>query len=356
VTGRSIVLKANPRRTVALRIPAEGPPVVVKRFHHPGRLARRFDRSRAEQEIELLRRLERAGVPAPRPIEARFADGAWEAATEWIEGAVPLSSLLGDPASVPVPGRALAELLARAHSAGLDHPDLHPGNLLVGADSRAWLADLRGARVRRTLGPEILLRDLVALASATRERTSARARARFLIAYLRRLPSVLRTALPARSALAADVERRARIHRREAVRRSRLRWTRLSSVCEPVEGGGFRALEPLAEGERAIDVGGVRRRDLLACWYLAARLREHGIPGARPLELRRSRATSFAVPADARPADERTVAEGLEALLAALRDRGLELEGPYRRALLADASGRLLLGPAPGVRLADADG
>jgi tRNA A-37 threonylcarbamoyl transferase component Bud32 len=374
VGASPIPLKQSPRRTVALW-PPETPgarPLVVKRYHHPDRIARFFDRSRAEQELGLLRRLFEAGVPVPRPVEVRRAAGAWELVTEWIEGAVSLEDVLNGRAPAPAPievlARSTGELLARAHAAGLDHPDLHPGNLLVQPGAKVWMVDVRGARVLTRLDPEIRRRDLVALASATRERLDERARARFLSSYRRALPARLASDLPPRAQLAREIESAARIHRREAVRRARLRWTRLSSVCRPVEVAGltgYRSAEIEAAGSRVVVVRDLPWREILECWYAAARLCDHAIPSARPLLLVREprRCAVFALPESARALREMpgsgagaSVQRSLEALLASLRDRGLALEGPFLESIFVDATGRCCLGPLTGVRLRDVDG
>jgi len=363
VADRAIPLKRSPRRTVERVEPARGAAVVVKRYHHPGAIARLFDRTRAEQEFAVLRRLEDAGVGVPRPIATRRRDDRWELVTACIEGAVSLADILEGKVRTPAPAgsiaKSLATLLASAHAAGLDHPDLHPGNLLVQPDGRAWIVDVRGARVRPGAAAASLRRDLVALESGTRERADPRTRARFLVAYLRALDPRLARVLPERRALAREIERAARIHRRESVRRARLRWTRLSSVCSPldVDGlAGFRAVE-VDDRARTVEVRGVAWRTLLAAWYAAARLCDHAIPSARPLLLVRApeRRAVFALPAGARPLrpdEEHRVDE----LHRALRDRALALEGTFREALFVRADGRIGLGPLVGGRLADLSG
>ncbi len=334
----------------------------------------------------MLRRLEEAGVGVPSPIEARRRDGHWELVTACVEDAVPLAGVLSGATPPPTAAgsiaRSVARLIASAHAAGLDHPDLHPGNLLVQPDGRAWIVDVRGARVNAGDAATNLRRDLVALASGTRERSTPWTRARFLLAYLRALEPRLAASLPERRALADEIERAARIHRREGVRRARLRWTRLSSVCSPVDEtglAGFRAVEvdderalllaaelrggaatfpiPWSDGERAIVVRGVGWRKLLSAWFAAARLVDHAITSARPLALARApeRCAVFAVPVGARPLradEERRAAE----IHDRLRDRGLVLVGAYRQALLVAPDGRIALGPLVGAGLADFDG
>jgi len=348
VSEPAIPLKRNPRRTVE-RLPELGH--VVKRYHHPERFARLLDRSRASTELRLLEELERRGVPVPRPIETRRTEGGFELVTEWIEGALPLDRMVP---SVDL-ARGVARALARAHLAGLSHRDLHPGNLIARPDGSTWIVDVRGARLGRGFDPRIVRRDLVALASAVRERVAGTLRARFLVAYARELP---RGRLPELMRLAREVEFAARIHRREAVRRARKRWTRLSSVCRPVQApdfDGFESVELVRDEPLVLRVGSWRK--LLRAWYAAARLHEHGIPCARPWVLSRSpeRFAKFALPGGARADDAPASASQRRAIEATLEDRGLALEGRSDEVVRVDRAGRAWIGPLTSARLVDFD-
>lgn len=369
---RAIPLKRNPRRTVEVRpaIASSARAQVVKRYHHPGPLARLLDRSRAEEELRLLRELDRRGVPVPRPIEMRRVKGGFELVTEWIEGAVPLDLVVRGASPAPAPAadlaRHAARTLARAHVAGLAHPDLHPGNLVAQPDGRTWIVDVRGARIGRGFDARTARRDLVALASAVRERVSGSLRARFLVAYARALPDVARARLPELAQLAREVESAARIHRREAVRRARKRWTRLSSVCRPVAAGGFQGFASVEvedgalhdfESDRFLVLRDRPGRELVGAWYAAARLAEHALPCARPWVLARTpeRFAAFALPAGACTSDPRASASQRESIEAALRDRGLALEGACDEVVRVDGSGHAWLGPLATARLVDFD-
>ena len=179
------LVKRSAKRTCE-RLDAGGRALFVKRYHDPGALSRLFDRARAAHELRVLAELARRGVDVPRPVEARVRAGRWELVTEWVEGAASLDDVLRGRAARPpgasgAPGAcaappgacaaALGALLARAHERGLDHRDLHPGNLLLAPGGRALLCDLRAARLSpAAVAPELALRDLAALAGAVRER------------------------------------------------------------------------------------------------------------------------------------------------------------------------------------------
>jgi tRNA A-37 threonylcarbamoyl transferase component Bud32 len=372
VGERVIPLKRNPRRTVELR-PSPAPAVparVVKRYHHPGAIARLFDPSRAREELRILRELVARGVPVPRPIEVRSAEGASELVTEWIEDAVPLDALVRAEASVAASPervtRRAAETLARAHVAGLAHRDLHPGNLVVQTTGAVWLVDLRGARLEAGFDARTARRDLVSLASSVRESVGARPRTRFLAAYLRALPPEARERLPGLASLAFEVELAARLHRREAVRRARKRWTRDSSACRRIVRGEFRGFASVEADERdPVPATGDRHlvlrdrpwRELIRAWYTAARLDAHGIPCARPWALARAPESlaAFALPPDARGDDPPADTGQRAGILRALADRALAFDRDLGPEIRVDAGGRGWLLPLPHARLLDAD-
>ncbi|MEW6071812.1 MAG: lipopolysaccharide kinase InaA family protein, partial [Planctomycetota bacterium] len=152
------ILKSGPSRAVLLAAdPAAGEAggrIVVKRFFARGLLGGWRARTRARREHALLAALSAAGLPVPRPLDLARGDGAWEVRMAWIPAARPLADWLR--AGVPPGARerllaALGRLLAAAHAAGLDDPDLHLGNVLVDAAGAPWLVDVHGARIRRRL-------------------------------------------------------------------------------------------------------------------------------------------------------------------------------------------------------------
>ena len=255
-------LKSSARRTVRRERGEGEATLVVKRFHAPGALQQRRDRGRARREHACHERLSALGLPVPEPLGVRHVprveagDGAggagrpaWELVTRCVEDATSLRELLDRARrGAPLDRGLLARLgtaLAQAHAAGLDHPDLHAGNVLIDARGEVWLVDLSGARVRRPRAGRAL-RDLVRLGADLRECVDERGRARALCAWrraLRRDASSAHLAAGIDAPLALELERRVRVRRRASVWRQRRRWTRSSSVCVELELAG-RAQDP----------------------------------------------------------------------------------------------------------------
>jgi tRNA A-37 threonylcarbamoyl transferase component Bud32 len=337
---------------------------VVKRFHRrPLSLGR--DRARAEREYEVLRALDAAGLPVPRPLELRAGeDGAYEVVMEWLDGAASLQSILDGETRWPIEperlARALGRLLAALHGLGLEHPDLHAGNVLVLPDGELRAIDFHKARLGEGLDAAALESDLVQLAAGTREFVGPRFRARFLIEWYR---AVAREDLPPRGELARRVEAAARPHRLAVVHRRRRRWTRAGTACRELEGLNEGFVRVGVEPARVTTIGRDRSgvlvierltwRDARRAWYAAARLYEHRVPCAPPLCLVRRPAPWLALelPAGGRPMV--TGETGLAPLAAQLIDRGLDLSELRPEHLWVDGRGRPFvaglpaLGPSP---------
>ncbi len=92
--------------------------------------------SRPFREWRLLRDLGRSGLPVPDPLAARLVrTGPYYRGEIWtraVEGR-PLPLAAADPggAGAAEAGAALGAVLRCFHDAGVDHPDLHVGNILV---------------------------------------------------------------------------------------------------------------------------------------------------------------------------------------------------------------------------------
>lgn len=161
----------------------------------------------ARREFKNLVELERAGVAAPKPLACFWTDFDAGLVTEWIDGAVEARER---PEGI---WPALAAVVAKAIDAGLDHPDLHLGNVLV-RGGEVFLVDLQEARfvapsseaAFRTLG--FLMHSIVEVASTAE-------RVRFLRGVRER--SKLLAAIEWRE-VARGVD--------EAFRRSRLKYFR----------------------------------------------------------------------------------------------------------------------------------
>ena len=375
-------LKSSPARSVRLESGGEARRV-VKRFASRGLLSAARDAARARREHELLGELSARGLPVPRPLSLERRDDGWEVAMEWIPDARSLQELLLAGATRDLPARALGELLAQLQGAGVDHPDLHPGNVLVDGARGVWAIDFHKARRVGRLSAARLEAQLAQLESGLRELAPPRLRARCLLAWLRALPEGAARPRGTRAELAARVAERARRERLATVEKRRLRWTRPGTAVRPVslaQGDAFeRADGPpdLARGiEAALErAGSGPARLLLACparpgrrllvvrgawrgvgavWYAAARLEEHALPAARPLAVARGARcwAALELPEQARlldevePLDARAL-RGAGALAAALADRGLALGRVAREHLCLAPDGALAVAGAP---------
>jgi tRNA A-37 threonylcarbamoyl transferase component Bud32 len=373
------MLKDSLHRSVRLEVDADGRRTVVKRFSSRTLAASTLDRARAAREHRLLGELVARGIPAPRPLSLERVEGGWEVRMEWIADAQPLAELLSGAGAWPTsPERAVrrfAELLAKLHGAGVDHPDLHPGNVLLDARGGAWAIDFHKARRVERLNAKAAWRDLTSLAAGVRECTSHRFRARFLVAWLRKAPRELVKALlelggGSRSGLAQKIEARARERRFAAVRKRRDRWLRASSSCTPVSTpfeGFRRAASSESSGEpntdpranlhaerRALVIEGLSPRDASSIWCCAARLEEHGLATLRPSAMcsRPKAWVCLEAPRPGRvcesPADVRgaRALHSLGRLCAQLADRRLQVRsGPWPTLWRAE-NGELLLAAA----------
>ncbi|HTF90677.1 MAG TPA: lipopolysaccharide kinase InaA family protein [Planctomycetota bacterium] len=290
MTGGSLVLKQSLHRCVRLERRSEGP-VIVKRFEQRGPLGRALDAGRARREYEVLTHLAKASVSVPRALSLTRRGRAYEVEIEWIDGARSLAELCraGAPLSVEL-ARRLGELLAGLHSAGVDHPDLHAGNVLITEACRVVAVDFDKARIVKRVGDEQVSRDLVSLCAGLREATLPRWRAVALRAWWKALDLGLRDRLaPPR---AFEVEQLARARRLRVVQDRERRWTRAgSAVMALASGRGFaragadpaliaRALAGETLPSSTIRVSGSRRQ-VLALWRSMARLEEHAVPAPR---------------------------------------------------------------------------
>lgn len=355
------MLKSSRSRSVRVETDDTGRTRVVKRFASENELSRLFDRRRAERELELLELCRRGGVPVPRPLGLVRREGGFEVATELLDGHRSLAELLsgprGGPSGSAEPGiatfRALGDALAALHALAIDHPDLHPGNVLVAPDGGIALIDFHAAHRRARPSARRLARDVISLEAALRERTSLAARAALLGAWLVGVGE-----LGAHVPRGAGLDAAARARRLAVVAKRARRWwrggnaVRESGECLVRRDADLELDAPLARcladasaddsgaveldspaGSRRLFVQRGERASVASAWFASARLLEHDVAVARPLACRPSRpcAAAFELGPDARPfadaareprsgeSSRRAAAE----LLGALFDRGL---------------------------------
>jgi len=134
-----------------LALPEIGP-AVLKHYHRGG-LIRRFlkdrylynPRLRCRKEFDMLTRVRRMGINAPHPLAWAFTTGllyrCW-LLTKEIDAHGNLAELSrSDPERAVHSTRLASEQIQQLICHRILHVDLHPGNVLVGTDSRVHLID-----------------------------------------------------------------------------------------------------------------------------------------------------------------------------------------------------------------------
>ena len=117
-------------------------------------LGRAAERSRAMREFVLLQQMHAAGLPVPRPVAARMQRvGFWRYRADLIvlriAGAQDVATLLASGQALqPAQWQALGAAVRRLHDFGVYHSDLNCHNLLLDADSCAWIVDFDKCRMR----------------------------------------------------------------------------------------------------------------------------------------------------------------------------------------------------------------
>jgi len=137
-----------------------GAAMVLRHYRRGGLVARlvadRYlwrgaEATRAFRELRLLAVLEALGLPAARPVAARYlrAGVAYRAdlLTLAIPGARPLAACLGERLA-PALWRRIGATIGAFHDAGVCHADLNAHNVLLDGDDAVYLVDFdRGARL-----------------------------------------------------------------------------------------------------------------------------------------------------------------------------------------------------------------
>ncbi len=376
-------IKRSPHRCVGIQETEDGQRRIVKRFQARSWPGRFRDRGRAEREFKVLRSLHGAGLDVPEPHELRRREGGWELTCELVMGARTLGEALADDGPHSTRARetaaALGRLIGRAHALGLDHGDLHAGNVLLDEQDRPWMIDFTGSVLRPELPDSVLERDLLNLAADCRESVDLRLRRRFLVEWRRTLQDQRPSLAGFVSKLTRGIEVKAVSRRRDSLIEHEDRWLRDSGLCEQVRVKGHELLVSrlLPPGYRAeLDSicapllgpipGDLHRckdgiellldtssRDRRRSWAHLGRATQHGIPALTPVALSlgpESRAL-YLVSDEARPTSTAEPA-ALARLLGELFDRGLCL--PQEDHLWASPTGELLLGPGSELQAAQA--
>lgn len=364
-------LKSSLHRTVWLDAADER---VIKRFASQGLLRRLFDPLRARAESRAATALREAGLPIPEVLAPRSGEGRCEVHFRQIRGAVTLEEFARERGGRPLPlrlGKTLGQFLGRAHAAGLDHRDLHPGNVLIDESGQPWLIDFQHARVRsRPLDAKRARRDLVHLAAAARETKAASFRASFCAGWNETAPASARSGLRLAEEI-AKIEESARAHHRDRLLARSRRWFRPSRVVRSWNGSLLARVDLDEDLVRELTSGLMKEnskewtvvsgRSFLArpfdreCWRTLARLEDHGIPAARPALLDESaQRMLFEAPSSEAGEPIWPRARRLAALLGRLHDRGLDALRPL--ALLEDqaafGTGQVLCPLDPARRIA----
>lgn len=382
------LLHGGRSRSIFLERAADGSTHVVKRFHAQKWLRRLGDKRRAQREHRMSRHLSGLGLAVPNSLGVTHArDGAWEIALEHIQDAVRLEDLGNRPGpdSRARMATRLGVLIAGVHGVGLNHGDLHGGNILFDHDGKPWLIDVARACIQPKRAVAGWVEDLVALASATREFVDLGLRRRFLLAWRAALPAESRAQLPGMKDLGQKLEGRARHHRRRAIAELESRWLRPSAWCRSLKdatgltvltGIGVKPSEesefvdwaastalapdpvphPIRPNQSLLVREGGRESE--RDWVELGRASRHYLPCAEPLMLLKLGPQTrfiYALPAGSRSVyGEDTpgvTATALGRVAGALHDRGFATVAPAQCLLGLD--GGLHLGP--GTRLREVD-
>jgi tRNA A-37 threonylcarbamoyl transferase component Bud32 len=195
--GRATVIKHGRHRTV-YRIALGNETVYWKvcQLYGPRAWWRDFFRGpKAKLEFDRARELAARGIATVEPLAWGRMGGFWPPAshliTRELERTVPLDEyLLEHPPQTPKARRALtaalASFIARLHDAGVTHPDLHPGNLLVrlqGGSHEFFLIDVHDIQLGRPLDRAARRANLALLNRWFQVRCARSDRLRFWRAY-----------------------------------------------------------------------------------------------------------------------------------------------------------------------------
>lgn len=308
--------------------------------------------------------LHERGLSVPRPLDLLRDGAGWEIHYEFVRDAHTLAELLGkhgaNPLSPEKLARSLGALLGTAHATGLEHGDLHAGNLLLDRGGRPWMIDFTQSTMHARLPTAVMEREMVALTSDAREFVSLRVRRLFFVAWRRCLLRGRPELESFSRELASRIEVRGLERRREALIEHADRWLRVSGLCDAIEVRGQCSLlsrealsaEPdlrqaveIAFGQDPAQRNGTNSAppgfhlelddspESLWSWQELGRASQHALPTLRPVALQLSDPPQAlylrpegAIPVKGDARDIPELAPALEQLRAQLSDRGLRLE------------------------------
>jgi len=171
-------------RGTTLFVTCEGQSWVLRHYHRGGTVARfardgfvwsGAKRTRSFAEWRLLARMRDLGLPAPRPVAARYVRNGFvyraDLITVRIPGVVPLSTRLARAPLGAAAWRRVGACVGHFHAAHVFHADLTAHNLQIDGDDEVYLLDFdrgrimpgRGAWQQRNL--QRLHRSLVKISS-----------------------------------------------------------------------------------------------------------------------------------------------------------------------------------------------
>ena len=196
------VIKTNSGRTVIrMEVGGDSPRTIVIKRHRvrdwKEALKYCFVRSRARAERDMLWRMRGAGIPCPTPIAVgeRRQRGVLRGAClvlEYIPSDGSLSNMLAGGVLSERERRALVRKLGKIvramHDSGLDHRDLHAGNVLVrrneGGEPNIWFIDCHRARTVRRMSLRGRAEGLGSLVAGVGGITTLAERCRLVRSYL----------------------------------------------------------------------------------------------------------------------------------------------------------------------------
>ena len=134
---------------------------VLRHYHRGGTIGRVLDdqflwlgeeRTRCFREWRLLAHLQHLGLPAPRPVAARYRRRGLtytaDLLTALIPDVVPLSTRLARGPVAPAVWAAVGRCISTFHAAAVFHADLTAHNLQIDAADRIFLLDFDRGRIR----------------------------------------------------------------------------------------------------------------------------------------------------------------------------------------------------------------